>query len=456
MRVLLIYPKISGGSPWIPLGIAYIAAYLRKHGIEVKIIDDNLYKWNKERLSILIKDYKPDIVGTGGMTVQCNDALKIGKLIKSIDKNLKMVYGGVHFTFLPEEGLKYGDVCIVGEGEQTFLEICREDDLHKVKGIAFRENNNIVFTEPRPFINNLDEIPFPAYDLLEMDKYHDELITGEKAISIMTGRGCPYNCVFCGSPKLWKRKIRFHSLDYVMSHIKYLIENYDLRNLRIMDDTFTVNKERVLEFCDKIEENRFKLNMTGLTNVKNADYEMFKKMKEVGFSIIAFGIESGNDEILKMINKGITIDDARKAIALAKKAGLDTECLFMIGNIGENKNTIMDSINFAKELNPVGSNSNKNTVYNYFQFATPFPGSEFFEIWKQYGCLMTENWDEYHHQKPVFVPKGLDENVMVKLIELALEETNPRFSWVLWVPKIVRRNALVQEVYRRLMVFKGD
>jgi radical SAM superfamily enzyme YgiQ (UPF0313 family) len=365
-----------------------------------------------------------------------------------------LIYGGAHFTFLPEDGLKYGDVSVIGEGEQTFLELCREDDLHKVKGIAFKEKNNIVFTEPRPFIDNLDELPFPAYDLLEMKKYHDELTTGEKAIHMMTARGCPYNCSFCASPQLFKRRVRFHSVDYVMSHIKYLIETYDLKNLKIEDDSFTVSKKRVLEFCEKIEENGFNLNITCLTNVQNADGEMFKKMKAAGFSMISIGIESGNDDILKMINKGITLDDARKAVALAKKAGLDTECLFMIGNVGENKNTIMDSINFAKEINPIGSNSNKNAIYNYFQYATPFPGSELFGNYEQYGHLTTKNWDEYHHQKPIFIPKGLDENSMAKLRELAIKETNsPKFSWA---PETFRRNALVKKMYRSLKKIKDD
>jgi len=456
MRVLLINPKISGGNPWIPLGIAYIAVYLRKHDIEVKIIDNNLYEWNREKLSPLIDEYKPDIVGIGGLTVQRNDAISMGKLVKNIDKDIKLVYGGVHFTFKPEDGLKYGDICVMREGEETFLEICKEYNIHKIKSIAFRENNEIIFTQRREFIQNIDAIPFPAYDLLEMEKYYDRLITGEKAKSIMTGRGCPYNCVFCASPQLWKRKVRFHSLDYIMLHIDYLIKNYNLKNLRIMDDTFTLDKKRVLEFCDKIEKNGFKLNMTCLTNVKNVDYEMLKRMKEIGFSIIAFGVESGNNDVLRITNKGITKDDVRNAVAMAKKAGLDTELLFMIGNIGENENTIIDSINFAKELNPPGSNSNNNATYNWFQFATPFPGSKFFEIAKQYGSLATEDWDEYHHQKPVFIPQGLDEKTMIKLRNLALKETNPqRFSWS-WVPQMVRRNAFAQKFYRRLMKFKGD
>ncbi len=437
MKVLFINPKISGGKPWHPLGISSIAAYLRKYNIEVKIIDNNLYDWNREKLSQLISEYQPKIIGISALSVQYADAISLGKLVKSINKKIKLVYGGVHFTFIPEDGLRFGDVCIIGEGEQTFLEICNSEDYHKINGIAFKENGTTIFTESRQFIENLDDVPFPAYDLLEMEKYHDGLVTGEKAISIMTGRGCPYNCAFCASPQLYKRRVRYHSLDYVMSHIQYLIDKYGMTNLRIMDDTFTLNKERVLEFCDKVKACNFKLNMTCLTNVKNADYPMFKRMKEVGFSIVAFGVESGNEQILKLINKGITKNGVRNAVSMAKKAGLDTELLFMIGNIGESEETICDSINFAKELNPKGSNSKKTSMYNWFQFATPFPGSKFYDIAEEYGLVVTKDLTEYHHQKPIFIPKGLDDITMLKLRKLAISETNYTKFW--WVPPFIKK-----------------
>lgn len=412
MRVLLINPRLPNSRMlWIPLGLACIAAYLRKNGIEVKIADNNLEKFNIRSLSRLLREYAPDIVGTGGMTVQCTDAMEIGRLVKSIDKNVRLVYGGVHFTFKPDDGLRYGDLCVIGEGEQIFLELCKEGDLFGT------ERGTI---GPGPLVEDLDMIPYPAYDLLEMDRYNDSSITGEKAMGIMTGRGCPYNCVFCASPQLYGRRVRYHSLDYVISHVKYLTENYGIKNLEIVDDTFTLSKKRVLDFCDRIEENGFELNMSCLTHVRNADYELFRRMKEVGFSLVSFGIESGNDRILQMINKGSTCDDARKAIMLAKEAGLDTGCLFMVGNIGENESTIFDSINFAREINPPNSNSERYVAYNWFQFATPFPGSRFYEIADQYGRVLSRDWSEYvPHERPVFVPKELDSDTMIKLRHLA-------------------------------------
>ncbi len=419
MKVLFINPKFPGkGKPWMPLGFMYLSSYLKKFDIKTKIIDYNIKPLEKKELEIVINRFKPEIIGIGGFSVQVQNALELGKIIKNIDKNITLIYGGVHFTFYPEDGLKYGDICIVGEGEKTLLDICQNFDKYKnFKGIIKTEK----------FIENLDEIPFPDYEAIEMEKYTDRFITGEKAISIMTGRGCPYNCLFCASPQLYKRKVRYHSLDYIMAHIKYLIENYNLKNLRIMDDSFALNKKRVLEFCDKIETLGFKLNMACLTNVNAADFEVFKRMKEVGFSIIAFGVESGNDEILKKINKSHNIKMARKGAYLAKKAGLAPECLFMIGNIGETKRTVLDSINFAKEINPPKSHprhKNKDVYYNWFQYATPFPGSIFHNCANKYGKVTTKDFSKYTHDRPIFIPNGMTESLLIKLKILANQKCN--------------------------------
>ena len=423
MKVLLINPKIPDGRPWLPVGLLCLGSYLRKHGIESRLIDGNFKKLDHDCLSRLLSDYEPDIVGIGAMTVQCKDAMRIGTLVRAISSHPKIVFGGVHFTFRPEDGLVSGDIVVVGEGEQAFLEICEGRKLSQIKGIIYRDDSSkVTRTEPRELMKELDEVPFPAYDLVDVSKYDDRLITGERAISIMTGRGCPYDCSFCASPRFWKRRVRFHSLDYVLKHLNYLVAHYDLKNLRIMDDTFTASRERVLKFCELVETNGLKLNMSCLTNVRNADYEMFKRMKQAGFSIVALGVESGNDTILRMINKGTTRDEARKAVKNARDAGLKAELLFMIGNIGESYDKIMDSIEFAKEINPAGPSD--GTAYNWFQFATPFPGSRFYENAHEYGTVVTRDWDRYGHQEPVFVPRDLDSGTMIMLREKALRETN--------------------------------
>lgn len=364
MKVLLIY-TYSSNQAWVPIGLLYIAANLRKNNINVKIIDskyDNVFDE--------IIHYNPDIIGLGGMTINADSAIELGKQIKQNFPNIILVFGGVHFTFLPQEAYDVADIIIKGEGEKVFVDIIKKHNYDDVKGIIYYSEHwkEWINTGDYELIDDLDDLPLPAYDLIDMSRYSDELVTGEHAISILTGRGCPYNCSFCASPKLWRRKVRYHSIEYTINHIKYLIDNYNLQNLRIMDDTFTCDNTRVIEFCNAIIENNFKLNITCLTNVHNANLEVFKLMKKAGFSIVAFGLESVDENVLKLCNKQNTRENMTRAVKIAHEAGLKTELLFMVGNMGETEKSLNDSLQFAKEL---------NGYKTYFQLATPFPGCEF-------------------------------------------------------------------------------
>ena len=192
-----------------------------------------------------------------------------------------------------------------------------------------------------------------------------------------------------------------------------------------MDDCFTTSKKRVFYFCNAINTHGLSLKLSCLTHTQNADYELFKKMKETGFFLVTFGVESGNDNILNKINKGTNVSIIKNAVKLAKKAGLDTELLFMVGNIGENEQTIMDSINLAKEINPVGSNSTTGIIYNWFQVATPFPGSTFYNVANKYGKMLTYDYDKYTHHTPVFLPYSINSVGKIdKLRHQAITETN--------------------------------
>jgi radical SAM superfamily enzyme YgiQ (UPF0313 family)/glycosyltransferase involved in cell wall biosynthesis/2-polyprenyl-3-methyl-5-hydroxy-6-metoxy-1,4-benzoquinol methylase len=435
IKILLIEPQYGykEAMPWVPIGKAYLAATLRENGFNVKIIDQALNSYDLETLIKMITDFSPDIIGIGGMTLQINDTKRIAGYLRNSHNNILLVGGGIHLTLVPEDGIDLFDFIVIGEGESTFLELCqryKETGFSQdkkfymdIKGICFKTSTGeIIRTQNREFITNLDKLPLPAYDLLEIEKYNDFLISGEKAVSIMTGRGCPFNCEFCASPALYHRKVRFFSLNYVFCLIEYLRGKYKFKNFRIMDDTFASNKKRVITFCEEIINRGLNLNMTCLTHVKTADAEMFKWMKKAGFTIIALGIESGNDRILKLINKGITIEKASEAIKMARDAGLLVESLFMLGNIGETKETIEDTINFAKKFNP-SYHDCKRVGYNWFQFATPFPGSKFFIEAKDYGKVVTFDYDNYTHQIPIFIPNGLDANTMIELREKAFQET---------------------------------
>lgn len=446
MKILLIEPKycLEGVSPWIPIGKGCLASVLRANGFAVKIIDNALRDYSDEELVKALKEYHPDIVATGGMTVQFEDTKRIANLTRQLYQSKPLlVGGGVHLTLEPEDGLDYFDFVVIGKGEDTLLELCKtyaeegrktSEIFKNIPGLYFRsETGEVVRTKQRDFIYDLDRLPLPAYDLLPVKDYHDFLITGERAISILTGRGCPYDCQFCASPRLFQRKVRNFSLEYIFTLLDYLIENYGSSNFRIMDDTFALDKRRVLEFCKEIKRRGLRLNMTCLTHVNTSDLEMFIEMKKAGFSIVAFGIESSNNRILKLINKRISREDAISAIKDAKKAGLIVECLFMIGNIGETKETIEDSIRFAKDFNPPYRGL-RRIGFNYFQYATPYPGSRFFDEASDYGEVISLNYADYSHRKPIFIPRGLTASTLVGMRKKALKKANSAF-----LPKKVKK-----------------
>ena len=404
MKVLLIYAH-QNKEAWVPIGLLYIAANLRKNNIEVKIIDNHY-----DNVFSSIIDYGPDIIGLGAMTVNADITIQVGKEIKRNFPNIILVFGGVHFTFLPDEAKDIADIIVKGEGEKVFVNICKGKTLADIPGIIYKNNpwTDWIDTGDYELINDLDSLLFPAYDLIDMTRYSDELVTGEHAISILTGRGCPYSCSFCASPKLWRRKVRYHSIEYTINHIKYLIDNYNLQNLRIMDDTFTCDNNRVMEFCNAILENNIKLNMTCLTNVHNANLEVFSKMKEAGFSIVAFGLESVDKTVLKLCNKNQDRELMANAVNLAHEAGLKTELLFMVGNMGETEKSLNDSLCFAEKL---------NGYKTYFQLATPFPGSQFYDNAEKYGKVIDRNWADYNHKKVTYIPNGLNEDIMYDIVK---------------------------------------
>lgn len=434
-RVLLFEPRYGYDEalPWIPIGKGYLAAVVREHGFDVRIVDNALRAHTDDELAALLGEYRPAIVGVGGMTLQHADTLRIAGLTRRVlGGQALLVGGGVHFTLRPEDGLDDCDLVAIGEGERTFLEVCQRyltagaarEAYGDIAGLAFRNDaGEIVRTAPRAFIKDLDELPLPAYDLLAVPLYNDLMITGGRAISVMSSRGCPYDCEFCASPQLSQRQVRYFSLDYTFRLIEHLRRNYGFSNYRLMDDAFTINKKRVLAFCDGIEQRQLKLNMACLTHVQARDEEMFARMKAAGFSIVAFGVESASARILGLVNKGMTPQDAVEAIAMARGQGLIVEALFMIGNIGETAETIEESIRFAREFNPPFAGG-RRTGFNWFQFATPFPGSRFCDEAHKYGQLRTQDFGQYTHQTPIFIPETLDLQTMLDLRERALAETN--------------------------------
>jgi radical SAM superfamily enzyme YgiQ (UPF0313 family) len=422
-----------------------LAAYLRTHGkYDVRIMDNAFWKGNDDGIRGTVdKEVQPDIIGIGGMTMQLHDTIRLASVIRRMHENDPqirngkkkrplLVAGGVHFTFCPQDAYELFDLVVIGEGEETFLNVCDRfkasgsytgKDYADILGIGYKTEPGKPFTltAPRPLLA-ADKICAPAFDLVPwLTRYDDGFITGHKAPMLMTGRGCPYDCEFCAAPQIYQRKVRLFPMDMVKEIMTEHKKIFGSNQCRVMDDTFAASPKRVSEFCDMVNTNFGPNRMSCLTHCHTADLDSMKLMKQTGFDIVAYGVESGNDEVLRLINKKITAEQAAKAIQTARQAGLDVEALFMIGCIGETEQSINDTIKFAvKHNNP--SQYNRNAAWNWFQFATPFPGSRFFNEYPKYGKLTSTNYNDYHHQTPVFIPNGLTAEKMVQLRDQAFKE----------------------------------
>ena len=377
-----------------PLGLAYLAASLREAGFKVKIIDNIVEKLSFEEL--LKKIRNATIVGITSTTPTFNAALKYAKKIKEALPNVFVILGGVHVTFKPFEALKnYVDAICVGEGEETIIEVAERIEAGKslkgVRGTIYREGDRIIKNPPRKFIEDLDSLPFPAYDLLPLEKYS---VLGNKLrhFPIITSRGCPFGCRYCSSSLFIGKKFRARSPKNVVDEIEWLVSEFGARNIAFADDTFTFSRKRVEAICDEIIRRGIEVSWSCSSRVDTINEELLKKMKKAGCKAIYFGVESANQKILDYYRKRIDLKKVFRAIRLAKKYGIMTICSFIIGAPNETKEDMKNTLKLALKLDP---------DYAQFSILTPYPGTEIYEEAKRKGLLITENYDDYTAGKPV-------------------------------------------------------
>jgi radical SAM superfamily enzyme YgiQ (UPF0313 family) len=405
MKILLVKPFSPYQKMVVPpLGLAYIASYLEREGYQVKIIDSSALKYKRKDEKMEIKHFNPDIFGVTATSMTLFDALDIIKSVKEYNPNCLTVIGGPHPTVRAKETLKisdYVDVVVRGEGEETFSDLTKKYDKNdrnkfsEVRGISYKENKKIIETGDRPPIENLDSLPFPAYHLLPMDryKYWDRLFSGfaikKNGIPfsyMFTSRGCPYNCAFCSSRALWGENWRNRSPENILDELKILNDKYKRKVVDIIDDTFTINKKRVIKLCNLIKKEDLDMSFICTTRVDLFDREIAFSLKKAGFSIVYFGLESGDQKILNYLCKGFSLADSKKAVNTARDAGLKVGSNFILGIPGETKKEIKKTMNFAKQLN-LNSTS--------FTILLPFPGTKIYEDAKKDNLLLTERWDRY-------------------------------------------------------------
>lgn len=446
MKVLLVNPpytnfegmKKSAGNT-MPLNLAYLAAYLKsKINCDIKIMDSEAEAMGYKEIEETIREYSPDIVGITTLTPPMKHVIKITQITKEINSKCKVVLGGVHPTAFPEMTLKEtgADFAVIGEGEITLYEIAKSISDNSIKtedigGICWKkENGNIVKNKPRAYVENLDILPFPARELFDLSKYYSaptKKVSDEPmATPILTSRGCAFKCVHCISNVLWGRKVRFRSSDNVVREIEEIVNKYNIREFNILDDTFTLKKDRLMEICRKIIEKNLKIFWICFSRVNTIDEEMADIMRKAGCRKISFGLESGSQKILDLMNKSATVEMGRKAVGAVRKHGIEAHASFMFGNLGETKETIRETIDFAKSLDIDNAT---------FFITSPLPGTHLYDIAKEKGYINANTkWEEFApltNTKPILVQDNVSETELVFWQKKAFREfyLRPKYIW---------------------------
>lgn len=397
------------------LGIGYIAAVLLKNGYKnISIIDRTLHISESDSLVEEILSKNPDVVGFYSVSENYKFVVELFKKIKEKRPAVKTILGGPHVYGLPSASIMPDciDLGINGEGELSFLELIRSNfdpaGFPKIPGLIYKKDG-LVFVNPMSLIHNLDEIPFPARHLYPpLDRYMPSIITYKKlpATGMLTSRGCNSRCTFCHSGK-GEFGLRFHSPEYVIEEIKHLKKDFGVREFFIFDDTFVANKARAMEICEGIIRNNLDISWSCNAKVTYLTDDLLKLMRRSGCWLLQVGVESGNQKILNLMKKGITLEQVKKACEAAYKLGFHIKTFFIIGNAGETVETLDDTIKFMVSL-PVH--------YSSINLMTPLPGTELWDNVEKYGTFDKERIEEinYLSDKPTFIPHGLTEEIMLK------------------------------------------
>lgn len=421
-----------------PLGLAYLAAAIReKRSDYIEILDAVALNYTSLDLENHLKKKEWDVVGVMMLTPMYPRTIETVKIIKKICPKTKILVGGPHPTIFPKETLENNkeiDIAVVGEGERTIVELLdsieKKKSLEKIKGICYREKNKVKVNTPRDFVMNIDELPIPARDLLNLKLYRPAPTYYRRLPSyvMLTSRGCPFRCVYCS--KISGRIYRHHSVERVIKEMRILIEKYGAKEIIFRDDTFTINKKHVKELCEEIIRQGLhkKIKWTCMTRVNLVDYELLKLMKKAGCWSMHYGLESGVQRLLDLIQKDITLVEIKKAIKWTRKVGIDIKGFFMLGLPSETMEESLQTINFAKNC---GADWIQVTI------TVPYPGTKLYELAQKDGTLKSLKWENYQtwagwsDKELVYVPKGRDAEEIKRLQKRAMREFYFRLGFVL-------------------------
>lgn len=443
--------------PLLPSGLGYISTVLANKGHEVLAVDLLASKISDEKFMNLVKEAKPQIVGFSCLTTSINRSVVLAKKIKSFNEKIWTIFGNIHPTIFADELLnqKLGDVVVRGEGEITMSELVsaieNKASLHCVKGISFRENEDVFHNQERELIDNLDDLAYPAWDLFDFKNYRKGcpmVSLYDLAIPIVGSRGCPFSCTFCSQERFYKRP-RYRDTIKIVDEFQYMHEKYKAKFFGFTDANFPFSIKQGHEFCDEMIRRGLnkKVRWITETRVDLVNLELLKKMKAAGLHAVMYGFEVGDPDILKSLKKGTTLEQAKEAMDFTKKAGILSVGLFMLGLPGETEATCRKTINFAKEI---------DCDFAKFNITVVYPGSELFKEAKNKKEAMKHpetatawsDWFGYANSEFICAPEKMTAKELINLQRHAMFEFYVR-------PKMIVRHILKRTISFKNLILGG-
>jgi len=415
-RVTLVNPAAPAGAvmhwPFALLGLGYLAAVLEKNNFKVDVIDCQVQKLSLEEFKTEIAMRQPDVVGVTSSTLTYQSGLRLIKAAKGVCPKAITLAGGPHVTFWDNNALEECpdlDIVIRKEGENTIVELAQKikegKSYDNVLGITYRKDGKIVRTPDRPYIEDLDSLPFPARHLWPMEKFNEY----EDVMYLAMSRGCVYWCEFCCTVRMHGRQYRMRSAKNVVDELEVLYKNYGKTKFTFCDDAFTVDKEKVKDICNEIHKRNLKIEWNCGTRVDMLTKDLLVIMKEAGCVSVWFGVESGTQQMLDAMKKGITPELTIEVLGWVREVGLKPVPNVILGFPGETKKTAWDTIKFIEKVAP--------EAVGFYNVATPFPGTPLYDLVKEKGWLRVTDFDKYDTTRPTFETPQLSMKELGKLRE---------------------------------------